>query len=156
VFAFEPAPRNLRYLRRHIQLNRYQNVQVLPVAVGAQRGEGFFEEGVDSSTGHLSNGAAGLAIPVVTLDDLVAEQKAPHPDYMKIDVEGAELQVLLGAGSILRTSRPTIFLATHSHDLHASCCELLRKMEYQLRPVAGDKLSETDEIFAEAVKGDGS
>ena len=156
VCALEPFPRNLGYLRRHIQLNRYQNVQVLPVAVGAQRGEGFFEEGVDSSTGHLSNGAAGLVVPVVALDDLVADQKVPHPDYMKIDVEGAELQVLLGAESILRTSRPTIFLATHSRDLHSGCCELLRRMRYQLRPIKGDELSDTDEILAEAVKGDKS
>jgi FkbM family methyltransferase len=154
VYAFEPLPRNLNYLRRHIQLNHCQNVQVLPVAVGAQRGEGSFQEGADSSTGHLSNGATGLPIPVIALDDLVAEQKAPHPDYMKIDVEGAELQVLLGAESILRTSQPTIFLATHSSDLHQSCCELLGTLEYQLRPVEGDKLSETDEILAESVKGD--
>jgi hypothetical protein len=90
---------------------------------------------------------------VIALDDLIAERKAPHPDYLKIDVEGAELQVLLGAESILRTSQPTIFLATHSLDLHQSCCELLGRLGYQLRPIEGDKLSETDEILAEAVKG---
>jgi FkbM family methyltransferase len=156
VFAFEPAPRNLGYLRKHVQLNHCQNVRILPVAVGAESGAGFFEEGGDSSTGHLSSGAVGLSIPVVALDDLIARHEIPYPDYLKIDVEGAELQVLFGAVSILQARQPTIFLATHSMDLHQRCCELLGKLGYQLRPIGGDKLSETDEILAVSVKGDES
>ena len=153
VYAFEPLPRNLGYLRKHIQFNHYQNVRVLPVAVGAESGTGFFAEGSDSSTGHL-NGTAGLSVPVIALDDLVAKREILCPDYMKVDVEGAELQVLLGALSILQTRQPTIFLATHSRDLHQGCCELLGKLGYQLHPIGKDKLSETDEILAESVKGD--
>jgi FkbM family methyltransferase len=43
VFAFEPAPRNLSYLRKHSALNRVRNVEVLAIAVSDKNGSSRFE-----------------------------------------------------------------------------------------------------------------
>jgi FkbM family methyltransferase len=56
-----------------------------------------------------------LAVHSTTVDRYVREHRL-HPSAIKIDVEGAELDVLLGAGDTLRTARPTVFLELH-HDL---------------------------------------
>ena len=48
VVAFEPAPRNLRYLRRHLSLNHVSNVTVLEVAVSDRAGVGRFDVGAES------------------------------------------------------------------------------------------------------------
>jgi hypothetical protein len=67
---------------------------------------------------------------------------------MKIDVEGSEFSVLKGAKSILADNRPTIFLATHGHEVHKQCCEFLKSMDYQLRSVNEQSIDQTDEILA--------
>jgi FkbM family methyltransferase len=56
-----------------------------------------------------------LAVGSTTVDRYVADRRM-HPTAVKIDVEGAELDVLRGAGETLRTARPTVFLEIH-HDL---------------------------------------
>jgi len=53
VIAFEPLPRNLRYLRSHIALNRVANVSVVEAAVADTGGTACFEEGSGHSVGHI-------------------------------------------------------------------------------------------------------
>jgi FkbM family methyltransferase len=70
VFAFEPLPRNLHYLKEHLRRNRVENVSVVEAAVSDRSGFAAFEEGLYDSGGHLA--AAGrLRVPTVTLDELV-------------------------------------------------------------------------------------
>lgn len=53
VFAFEPLPGNLELLRRHVEMNGYRNVRVVPAALGDFDGEGEFEEGRAARWGGL-------------------------------------------------------------------------------------------------------
>src|ERR1039458_2913864 len=71
VFAFEPLPRNLEYLRRHIKINRVANVAVLDVALSNAEGVASFDPGPGPSQGGLSE-AGCLRVRVVTLDGLLA------------------------------------------------------------------------------------
>jgi FkbM family methyltransferase len=147
VYSFEPLEQNLRYLRRHVDLNHLENVTVLPVAVSEKRGVCCFEEGLNTSMGHLSS-QGNLTVPVVALDELLASGEIVAPDFLKIDVEGAELLVLLGARYILEVYHPTLFLATHGNEVHQQCCEFLMGLGYQLSPLTGSSLDITDEILA--------
>lgn len=147
VIAFEPLLRNLRYLKEHIRLNRCSNVTVVEAAVSEQNCITFFEEGSNSHTGRLSQRGC-LEIKAVSLDDLVSKGEIPPPDYMKIDVEGAELLVLSGAKSLLTNYYPTIFLATHGTEVHRQCCKLLKSNGYKLQSINNNNIDETDEILA--------
>ena len=143
VVAFEPVPRNLSFLHRHLALNGVRNVSVIEAAVADREGVATFDEGPDPSMGHL--GAGRLRVRTLRLDDALARGEIPVPAYMKIDVEGAEADVLRGAEGILREARPVVFLATHGPAVHAECLEILTGHGYVVTPLGdtGDELTAT-------------
>ncbi len=147
AIAFEPLPRNIHYLKEHLRVNQCKNVTVIEAAVVERSGFTFFEEGSNNHTGRLSQRGC-LEIKAVSLDGLVSKGEIPPPDYMKIDVEGAELLVLSGAKSILNNYHPTIFLATHGTEVHQQCCNLLKSSGYELQSINNNSIDETDEILA--------
>jgi FkbM family methyltransferase len=147
VFAFEPMPKNLLYLKEHLRLNSITNVTVIEAAVSDCSGVVSFDEGSHSSMGNISLQGT-LQVKTITLDELIHTGEVPNPDYIKLDVEGAEIQVLLGAKSLLKNAHPTILLATHGRDVHHQCCQFLTSLGYQLQPIGGKSLEETDELLA--------
>lgn len=147
VHAFEPAPDNLCFLRRHVRLNRLAQVTVHPVAVSDRPGILRFALTADRHTGHVSD-QGDLEVNAVALDDLVAQGELSVPSLIKIDVEGAEFKVLEGARSLLQKHRPIVFLATHGEHVHRQCCDLLHSLGYGLEPLEVGPLEQTDEIIA--------
>jgi FkbM family methyltransferase len=136
VFAFEPLPRNLEDLRRHLDMNGVRNVTVFRAAVSDHPGEALFHEGPSSSSGRLDENGA-FVVDLVSLDDLLLRGAIPLPDFVKIDVEGAKWSVLEGARRLLTLGRPTIFLATHGSGVRARCLDLLQSLGYGCRPLTG-------------------
>lgn len=152
VIAFEPLPSNIKYLERHIELNALENVRLIKAAVSDSSGEGRFAEGPDNCMGKLSDDGT-FVVEMVTLDQLITEGKVPKPDFLKIDVEGAEFGVLQGATELLLESHPTVFLATHGSRVHRQCIELLESLGYSCREIEDDQSGEhSPEIVA--VKSD--
>lgn len=147
VFAFEPMPTNVDYLKQHLRLNRISNVSVIEAAVSDTTDIAYFEVNCSRSEGKLSPQGT-LEIRTVTLDDLIAKGDIPTPHYIKIDVEGAEMKVLLGAKSMIVNAHPTIFLATHGDELHAQCISFLTSLGYKLQTVSDKMLSDADEFIA--------
>lgn len=141
VVAFEPLPANLENLRRHVELNGLRNVDVQPYALASESGTSRFHVGGDLSTGRLAVDGT-VEVRTATLDGLLASGDVPLPDVVKIDVEGAEADVLAGAGELLRGRRPALILATHGVDRHAACLEVLADRGYRVQviretPLAG-------------------
>ena len=97
VFAFEPLPLNLQFLREHIRLNGLVNVTVVRKAVSDRQGTARFAAGQSPLMGRLSS-QGEMEIETVTIDGLVEGGVVPGPQALKIDVEGAEESVLAGAG----------------------------------------------------------
>ena len=147
VIVFEPFPRNLHYLRRHIEINNISNVTILEAAVSEKSGVSYFSEGIESTMGYLSS-RGEIMVSCVTLDELYSAGNLPLPDYIKIDIEGAEYLALKGAEKILKKAHPTLFLATHGSAVHQQCCELLITLGYDVKSIDGTELSQTDEIIA--------
>jgi hypothetical protein len=87
------------------------------------------------------------SMPLTTLD---AELRAVSPTLVKIDVEGYEHEALLGADTMLRDLRPTIFLELHLNYLNArhitssSVIRLLTGRGYRLTDLSGAHRSEGD------------
>ena len=148
VYAFEPQPENLIYLRRHLQLNAARNVVASGEAIADFVGEANFAANRNSYQGSLDAGG-NIRVPVMTLDHLFTIGRLQPADLVKIDVEGAEFSVLQGAQKFLKRFRPVLFLATHGADVHQRCCEFLRDCGYRLRTLDGDSdVSRVDEVVA--------
>ena len=148
VFAFEPSPRNICYLKNHLRLNGCDNVTLVEAAVAEKEGIASFEESDNGYYDHLSI-RGNLKVKTVSLDNLVLNGKISPPDFIKIDAEGAELLVLSGAKNILVNYSPTIFLAIHIFDFPNQCCTFLRSINYDLQSIdENESLNNTSELLA--------
>ena len=147
VYSFEPLPRNIKFLMKHKSLNNLNNIEVIEAAVSFQSGEALFDLGASSAMGHLSE-VGGLRVRMVSLDDLVSEGELQPPEYIKIDVEGAEYDVLRGAEKIIEKFRPTLFLDTHQRTAHQNTIQYLEEHHYNFEILDGKPLSETKELIA--------
>lgn len=139
VLAFEPIPRNIEYLRRHIDLNGISNIIVHPEAVADAVGEAKFDDRGNESMGALSE-VGRLTVRVVTLDSLNFAPKSV--ELVKIDVEGGEAGVLRGGKNFFASNRPVIFLATHGEEASGSSRKILSDYQYVIYPM-GDESPES-------------
>ena len=57
-----------------------------------------------------------LQTPTITLDEFVRERKLPRVDFLKMDIEGAELQALKGAAETIRTFRPKLAISLYHRE----------------------------------------
>ena len=148
VYAFEPLPRNVNFMRRHVAINKMEDlITVLDVAVSDQSGEAAFDLGASTSMGHLAE-SGEIKVKQVKLDELVAAGEVRPPDYMKIDVEGAEAEVLSGAMTLLEKYRPILFLDTHQREAHHATVDILKGLGYTLHCLDGKPLPESKELVA--------
>ena len=115
VVAFEPSPRENRRLRWNLQLNRCRNVQVVAGALGKQTGQADLFVCLGRETGcnslrlpAVAEPVSKLSVPITTLDRFMTEQKIGKLDFIKMDVEGAELEVMQGGDRTLERLRPLI------------------------------------------------
>jgi FkbM family methyltransferase len=122
VLAFEPVPTNIALLEELVALNGLENVvRIVPFAVANMKVEQRMLIWGSSST-HLLEAAVkeqqagqcqSITVRCSTLDSFVFEQDNPAPDFLKIDVEGAEGLVLEGALLTLKTYSPTMLVEIH-------------------------------------------
>ena len=131
VHAFEPLPRNLYYLERHVRLNELSNVTVEALAIAAASGEAHFRTAPHASMGGLRDDG-NLHVVTASLDDLLAAGRIPAPDFIKMDIEGAEGAALQGATRLLAGSPLTIVLSTHGYDQHEICWAILKNAGFEL------------------------
>ena len=146
VFAFEPAPRNLHYLRRHLALNHAKNVEVLPLAVSDSTGVASFRTEQTGFMGRLSD-EGEITVSTATLDSLVEDGTVLPPNYVKMDIEGGELLALHGARRTFHTFRPTLFLATHGLAVQTGCRRLLDTWGYDCRQIGRESRDELAEFI---------
>ena len=128
VYAFEPWPRNVRFLSRLLEINRVPNATIVPWAVSATTEFASFQAGSNCATGKLSR-QGKQPVAAISCDNFVATYNVV-PSLLKIDVEGAELAVLQGAANLLTQQRPDILLSTHGADIKDSCLTYLRQLGY--------------------------
>ena len=132
VVAIEPLARNIEKILTHVRLNRCTNISLIQTAASERTQIVPFKIGTDDFTGQIAKERQGsYLVPSFALDDIVSQRLAPDPDLLKIDVEGAEESVLLGARGILRRRAPAILLALHSNEQKAACHSLLNDFHYQ-------------------------
>jgi FkbM family methyltransferase len=161
VLAFEPFARNISYLHRHLELNRVRNVTVIPMACSDRTSVSLFVTGSNCATGHLADSAMrpvdGPAEYVATVSvDQIVRESGVVPNVLKIDVEGAEREVLSGAVQTLRSARPVVLLSVHSDDLRSHCSAHLRSLGYGEAVVCHEPGGEAELLFLAGDTGSGT
>jgi len=147
VFSFEPLPENIFYLKKHIELNKLKNVTAIEKAVNDKVSTVRFNFGDNRSAGYISN-EGEIEVETTSLDEYI-NQGNPLPDLIKMDIEGAEYEALIGAKEILKTKKPVIFLATHSDELRAKCLKLIADFGYSIKPIGSQSFEKSDEFVCE-------
>ena len=139
VYAFEPLPENIASVEDQIAENGFSHIELVRSAVGAAPGtaEFSFDPG-SNSVAHLGSALHGkertLKVDVTTLDLFVASHRAPT--LLKIDVEGAETEVLAGASAVLE-KRPKLLIELHGRHKAEAVSAVLLERGYALFKLDG-------------------
>jgi len=139
VYAFEPVPRLVLNLKRNLGLNKLNCVNVTAVALSDRRGKARFYEGPADNSGLSSlreprQSSASFEVELAPFDELIDDHS--KVTLVKIDVEGAELQVLRGMERMLRATHPSLLLEVTDHflaemgDSSASLLKYIRSLQY--------------------------
>lgn len=112
VIAFEPGPETFARLQRNLQLNPAlaSRVTTYPYALSSQTGMSTMhyapsDPGASSLLPVEFTTTQAVSVQVETLDHMLTDH---HPRFIKIDVEGAELDVLQGGRAVLERDRPVL------------------------------------------------
>lgn len=143
VYCFEPNPENSERIEALIELNPDLHILHLPFAVGSEDGTASFELMPESSMGKLSSssfqshekGGNRLDVKVRSLDSLVKAGSIDPADFIKIDIEGAELEALEGARELVASHKPAFLIEIHSFELLRSCATWLEERDYSVEVI---------------------
>lgn len=134
VLAFEPQRVVFQNLCANIALNSLQNVECYQKAVGAQSGHVLIPDIKYDQEGNfggveVNKFEQGQAIDLVTLDQFY---EYPKLDFLKVDVEGMEKEVIDGASALIKKHQPIIYIENDRKDKSQALIETIRSFDYKL------------------------
>lgn len=139
VVAFEADPEIAARLREHVARNEFGWIAVEEKAVWSEARTVFFAR-IDPTTspdrglGHIvrADAADTIRVSAESLDDYT--RRLPAPDFIKCDVEGAEVEVFRGARQLLENKRPGIICEMHSEENRRALLEAFSQCGYSCKP----------------------
>jgi len=116
VIAIEPHPLNYKLLKLNVTLNELNNVITLPVALWEKDHRWLKLYVAETSVSHtikpnMLGSARYIYVPSMCLDSVLSKCNLDRVDMIKVDVEGAELQVLKGGKEALRLAKYVVIEA---------------------------------------------
>ena len=138
IYGFEPLPENLE-----VCLLNYRGIgnqsQVFPWAIGSKTGQATFDCKNDSRGGRLETAhhdpnlrtTLQIQVKIISVADLIEHEGLPAPDFLKIDVEGAELDVLEGIKDYAHLVG-LIYLETHGENIRHDCILWLKRHNFEI------------------------
>ncbi|MEK6968714.1 MAG: FkbM family methyltransferase [Nanoarchaeota archaeon] len=121
VYTFEPDKNNFKMLVSNVALNYLNNVTAFNIAVSNKKGYADFHLSEKNSASHSlygSNGHKKTKVKTTTLKEIVEKHNIPRIDYLKIDAEGAEYEIILNAPDSIWKKIDKIALEYHDHLSH--------------------------------------
>ena len=136
IYSFEPLKANLECLQSNCEDNQLQErVVIVPKAVGRQNGfvqiKNYDESNLGSTSFEMPQSDNTSETPLITVDDFVEENQLDQLDFVKIDTEGFECEVLAGMHQSIQRFHPAIWVEV-SADTVRKVNQLLEQMGYFL------------------------
>lgn len=136
IVAFEPDAANFQQLQRYVAAlpaPLRERISLRQAAVGARSCKVEFDA---TGTEASAVGRGGVVVDCVALDEALIDLK---PTYIKMDIEGSELEAVTGAAGIINASQPVLAICVYHHQDHlwripAALADLTDEYQYYLRP----------------------
>jgi len=117
VYGFEPNPHTFERLGMNVSINNLANVKIFDCALGEKNGnidfniypKDFCNPGMSSKYMETAI-TQKITVAQKTIDSFVAENRVEKVDFLKMDIQGAEMDLLMGAANTIGKHHPTIFL----------------------------------------------
>jgi FkbM family methyltransferase len=123
VISFEPIPNNADRIEQNLRINGFENGTVLRQALGGTDGRARFLIAHETVASKLADVArpsdpfvGEIEVEVRRLDSLKAEGRLPSADFIKMDAEGSEPEILAGATETVNATRPLLLIELHGTD----------------------------------------
>lgn len=134
VFVFEPMPANIERIKKLISLNNNLPITLKEYAISDAPGKAVFKIMPEATMGKLEHSTFQSAeaplqeveVECMSLDQLIKDGM-PEPDFIKIDVEGAEEFVLKGSTELMQRKKPVLMIEVHSPEIGKRCYAILKK-----------------------------
>ena len=127
VIAIEPVPLNFKHLRKNVSLNKCSNVELHEVAIGDKDDVAYIEVGKASNWSKIST-AGPMGVLMRTLDTILEGRPV---DFIRMDVEGYEMNVLKGMEDTLSRNQDLgMFIEVHRDGLKEYGSSQLEFLEY--------------------------
>jgi FkbM family methyltransferase len=154
IYAYEPFPESYRLLEENIVLNSTNNVVAAPIAIGAQSGKmTLFATGaaVQHSTTNTLGPAEAISIQGLCLDDVFEVNAIAVCDFMKMDCEGGEFDILFNASEATLKKIKNICLEYHNGVTkfsHTDLMDYLQNRGFQVKTVPNPVHSHLGFLYA--------
>jgi len=137
VISIEPEKNNFNILLKNIKLNKLRNIIPLNVACFSKKTilKLYLEEGIKSGSHSIYGQGKYERVPSQTLDEIVKELKLEYVKLIKIDVEGAEAEVLKGAKKTLKKSHPKIIFEAWGEEHFNKVKKILERFDYKIKNI---------------------
>ncbi len=117
VYSFEFVPENLEVLNKNIDLNEElkSNINVVKNALWSSSGEilKFSYNGPGTSVDNQTENQDSVEVKSIKIDDFVESNNIPKIDFIKFDIEGAELNALKGATKTIKKYKPKLAISIY-------------------------------------------
>jgi FkbM family methyltransferase len=150
VFAFEPVPKTLGYLRKNVALNKL-SAKIYPQAAALSDKDGTVYVTTNKFGGNHITSAGNknsVKVKMLKLDTFCREMKIPRVDLIKADVEGAELLLLRGGEKTISRDKPALVLEVQDNWMRRfnytpkELFDFLHSKGYSYKLMLKDRLSE--------------
>jgi FkbM family methyltransferase len=114
LFSVEANPNTFKYLKRTIKLNNFIQTTPLNLAVTNKNGGVLIENDIEEYIGNtIFSKKNGVEVKSITISNLSKKYKIKKIDFLKMNIEGAEVLALLGIGNIIKQTK---FVCICCHD----------------------------------------
>lgn len=113
IIAFEPNKDSVKLLKKAIDMNNLSNIEIVEKGVWNKKETlNFVDKGVCSE---ITKGKGDYSIDVIDLDTQIKEMKIMAKDisFVKMDIEGAEIEAIDGMKKILKEGKPKLAIASY-------------------------------------------